>query len=103
VDSRCPLKKKDYPTSPCSQGRKGVNCAKKGKEGGCPWFVASLESNFCFFSYLKDHGGRQMLAEKIAPLLMMGDEEVKSIITKFKAEASDHLDVRPMAANIPKI
>jgi hypothetical protein len=103
MDCRCPLKKKDYPDKPCHHGRRAIDYARKGKKGGCPWFVADLEANYCFFSLMKNDGSSPMETEEIAPLLMMDDSEVKSIVSAFKETASEHLDVRPPAANIPVI
>jgi hypothetical protein len=103
MDCRCPLKKTNYPDKPCHHGRRALDYARKDKKGGCPWFVNSLEANYCFFSYMKNDGGRPMETEDIAPLLLMGDDEVKGIVSAFKSAASEHLDVRPPAAAVPVI
>lgn len=83
MDCRCPLKLKTLPTEPCSEGRKAVDAARKGYEGGCPWFVNDAESNYCVWKLLADEG-RPMDTPKVARLCMISDKEVKQTITKFK-------------------
>ena len=60
-----------------------MDLSRQGKQGGCPWFVADAESNYCFFKYMADNGG-DMENHRIARLLMMDDNEVKRVIQSFR-------------------
>lgn len=88
MDSRCPRQLKGMPTTPCQMGREGRDAARDGKEGGCPWFVADRESNYCLFKYLADNG-RATAAPKVARLAMVDEAEVKAIVNKFKKAVLD--------------
>lgn len=83
MDKRCPLNLTSLPTEPCPEGRKAVDLAKKGIEGGCPWFVADQESCYCCWKYLADNG-RATPVPQVARLCMISDKEVKQTISKFK-------------------
>lgn len=83
MDKRCPRKLNSLPNEPCSEGRKGVDCARKGEEGGCPWFIADREANYCSFKYLADNG-KPLETAKVARLCMIDDSEVKKIVAKFR-------------------
>jgi hypothetical protein len=84
MDSRCPRKLSSLPTTPCEEGRKAIDEARKGCQGGCPYFVADRESNYCVFKYLADNGNKPVQPHRIARLLMIDDAEVKRIINNFK-------------------
>lgn len=83
MDPRCPLKRPTLPTAACPEGRKAVTLAKKAQHGGCPWFVADAESNFCFFKHLADHG-HPLTTRQIARMLMIDDNEVKRVLQNFR-------------------
>jgi TPP-dependent pyruvate/acetoin dehydrogenase alpha subunit len=91
MDSRCPIGAKNYPTTPCSEGKKAVDLAKKGKVGGCPYFINDAESCFCFFKFGTDDG-RIIPTHRIARMLMMDDLEVKRIIQSFRRKIISLLD-----------
>ena len=90
MDSRCPKKLAGLPTEPCPEGRKAVDEARKGCEGGCPWFIADRESNYCYFKYMADNG-RATEPAKISRLLLIDDAEVKQIMSKFKKAAQEFM------------
>jgi hypothetical protein len=94
MDKRCPLKKTCLPDKPCHHGRRAIDFARRGKKGGCPWFVASQEANYCFFALMAEEGDRPIESGRIASLLLIDDSEVKRITAKFKAMAGEHLDTR---------
>ncbi|NBP02996.1 MAG: hypothetical protein EBU90_23365 [Proteobacteria bacterium] len=83
MDKRCKLGLKCLPTSPCAEGRKAVDAAKKGEEAGCPWFVASEEAHYCFFALMAQEG-RPMEPAEIARLLYIDDAQIKKDIQKFR-------------------
>lgn len=83
MDKRCPRKLNDYPDSACSEGKKAMESARKGEQGGCAWFVADAGSCYCFFKQMADDG-RAMPAHRIARLLMIDDSEVKRVIQSFR-------------------
>jgi len=83
MDKRCPRGLKCLPTEPCPEGRKAVDLARKGVEGGCPWAIADQESNYCVFKLLGEDG-RPMDTAKVARLAMVDDSEVKKIISNFR-------------------
>ncbi len=91
MDSRCPRKLKKYPDEPCPEGKKAVDLTKKGKVGGCPFFINDAESCFCFFKYSIDDG-RSVPTHRIARMLMMDDLEVKRMIQSFKRRIHSLLD-----------
>jgi hypothetical protein len=101
MDHRCPLKRTSLPEKPCHHGRRAIDFARRGKKGGCPWFVASQESNYCFFALMEKEGNRPIESGRVASLLLIDDSEVKQITAKFKTMAAEHLDVRP--TEIPQI
>ena len=84
LDKRCPKKLKSLPCTACPEGRKAVDLARQGKEGGCPWFVADAESNFCFFKYMNDLGNKPVPPHRITHLLLVDDNEIKEIVTRFR-------------------
>lgn len=88
MDARCPLKRKDFPSEPCPEGRAAVAAEKKGGHGGCPWFVNDRESNYCFFKYMAQDG-RPVDPARIARLLMIDDEEVKDVVAMFKRKIAE--------------
>jgi hypothetical protein len=96
MDKRCPLKKTCLPDKPCHHGRRAVDFARKNKKGGCPWFVASQESNYCFFSLMDAEGNQPIESGRVASLLLIDDGEVKRITAKFKAMAPEHLEICPV-------
>lgn len=83
MDQRCPRKLKEHPCAPCQEGKKAIDAARKGKVGGCPWFVSDSESNYCFFKYMDDDG-RSIPTHRIARLQMIDDSEVKRVIQSFR-------------------
>jgi|GEM_PF-4012316 len=83
MDKRCPRKLKNYPDSPCSEGKKAMESTRKGENQGCPWFVAEASSCYCFFKLMADDG-RAIPAHRIAHLLMIDDSEVKRVIQSFR-------------------
>ncbi len=85
MDERCPRKLKKMPCSACRKGRNAVDLNRQNKVGGCPWFVADAESNFCFFKYMADNG-QSVPTHRIARLLMVDDNEVKRIIQSFRRD-----------------
>lgn len=91
MDKRCPLSLKNYPSSPCPEGKRAVDLAKKGKTGGCPFFVNDAEYCFCFFKYAADDG-RSVPTHRIARMLMMDDIEVKRTIQSFRRRIGSLLD-----------
>ncbi len=60
-----------------------MDLAREGKEGGCPWFIADRESNYCVWKFLSDDG-RPTEPAKVARLLMIDDTDVKRTVTAFK-------------------
>jgi hypothetical protein len=64
-----------------------VDLARQGKQGGCPWYVADAESNYCFFKYMADNG-QSIPTHRIARLLMVDDNEVKRVIQSFRRRMS---------------
>jgi hypothetical protein len=58
-------------------------CSRKGESGGCGWFVADAEYNYCFFKFMADDG-RDVSTNRIARLLMIDDSEVKRVIQSFR-------------------
>ena len=91
MDCRCPKKLSNLPEAPCNLGREAVDLARQGKEGGCPWFVADRESNYCFFKMMNDDG-HPMLPHKIAQKLLIDDAEIKKIINNFRKKHLENLD-----------
>jgi hypothetical protein len=91
MDCRCPRKLNALPKEPCQLGREAVNLAKKGQEGGCPWFVSDQESNYCFFKFMQDDS-RPVPPQKIAQKLLIDDSEVKKIINNFKKKSAELLE-----------
>jgi hypothetical protein len=93
MDSRCPRKLSKTPCNACPEGKRAVDLARKGLEGGCPWFVADAESHYCFFKFMDDRGdGRPVKnSAKIARMLMMDDGQVKKVVSKFKKDFKDIL------------
>lgn len=89
MDDRCPRKLTSLPCSACPEGRKAMDLARQGKQGGCPWFVADAEANFCFFKYMADNG-QSILTHRIARLLMIDDNEVKRVIQSFRRRMSSN-------------
>jgi hypothetical protein len=83
MDLRCPRKLNALPCQSCPEGRKAIDLARQGKQGGCPWFVADAESHYCFFKYMADNG-QAVPAHRIARLLMIDDNEVKRVIQSFR-------------------
>ena len=83
MDSRCPRKLKSLPNEPCPEGRKAMDLARVGKVGGCPWFIADRESNYCVWKYLADNGLGTDPA-RVARMLYINDSEVKAVETKFR-------------------
>lgn len=83
MDARCPRKLKSLPCGSCPEGRKAVDLARQGKEGGCAWFIADAESHYCFFKYMADNG-QSLQTQRIAHLLMVDDNEVKRLIQAFR-------------------
>ena len=79
----CPLKLKNLPTEPCSEGRKAVDAERKGETAGCSWFVADAESNYCFYAYMANNGNPDS-SSKVARLLMIEESEVKKIEKAFR-------------------
>jgi hypothetical protein len=70
-----------------------VDLARKGLVGGCPWYVADAESNYCFFQMQHDRGnGRPMQTPRIARMEMIDDAQVKKIISNFRKQAANLLD-----------
>lgn len=94
MDKRCPRGLKCLPSKPCEQGREAVDAARQGKEGGCPWFVADRESNYCIWKYLADDG-RPTDPAKIARLLMIDDSEVKKVVQAFKKKINEDGESTP--------
>jgi hypothetical protein len=86
MDSRCPRKLNSLPTEPCQEGRKGVDAARKGQEGGCPWFVADQEACYCVWKLLAQEG-RPLSEARVAQLAMIEEKEVKAIEKRFKEVA----------------
>lgn len=64
-----------------------MDLARQGKVGGCPFFIADAESNFCFFKYMADNG-QSIPTHRIARLLMVDDNEVKRVIQSFRRRMS---------------
>lgn len=91
MDKRCPLKLKAYPTCACPEGKRAIDAAKQGLVGGCEWFVASHEANYCWFKFIRDEA-RPVEPKKIAQLLMIDDAEVKRIIQGFRRKIPQLLD-----------
>lgn len=92
MDQRCPRKLKSLPDSPCLEGRKAVDAERAGCAGGCPWFVADREANYCFFKFMADNGNRDVPVQKIAQKLLIDDSEVKKIVQRFRKTASEALN-----------
>lgn len=88
MDERCPRKLKSYPSCACPSGREAVSLSRKGKQGGCPWFVSDAASNYCFFKMMADDG-KPIIPQRIAQLLMVDDNEVKKIVTNFRRTVSE--------------
>lgn len=88
MDNRCPRQLQNAPSSPCAEGRKGVDAARKGQEGGCAWFVADQEACYCVFKLLKNEG-RPLSQAKVARLAMISENEVKAAEAKFKELAKE--------------
>jgi hypothetical protein len=85
LDKRCPRGLSQYPTEPCQEGKKAVDLARKGQTGGCPWYAADAESNYCFFSLMEQRGnGRPMPTPRIARVEMIDDTQVKKIVSNFR-------------------
>ena len=72
-------------------GKEAVDLARQGKEGGCPWFVADRESNFCFFKFASSDN-HPVPPQKIAQKLLIDDSEVKKIVNNFRKKSRDILD-----------
>lgn len=68
-----------------------MDLARQGKEGGCPWFVADRESNYCFFKYVSDDN-HPVTPQKIAQKLLIDDSEIKKIVNNFRKKSSEILD-----------
>lgn len=92
MDSRCPKKLAALPSTPCDLGKEAVAAERRGEtHQGCPWFVNSRESNFCFFKMMADDG-RTLDTAEIARLLMVDDSEVKRVIARFRKNAQKAQD-----------
>lgn len=87
MDERCPRKLKNLPCSSCPLGRAAVDAQRKGKSGGCAWFVADPESHYCFFKLMQDDGNA-LSTHRIARLLMIDDNEVKRTIQSFRRKVN---------------
>ena len=72
-------------------GREAVDLARAGKEGGCPWFIADRESNYCFFKFAADDA-KPVLPQKIAQKLLIDDSEIKKIVNNFRKKFSEIVD-----------
>jgi hypothetical protein len=93
LDKRCPRRLKHLPTEPCPEGRKAMDLARNRQHGGCPWFIADAESQYCFFKYITDNAGKQCETQRIAHFLMLDDSEVKRLLSQFKTRISELFNV----------
>lgn len=91
MDSRCPRKLKDLPTSWCplavlrlrfirDYGRP-LTSEEESNLPGCQWFISNQSSNYCFFKYMNDFGrDKQPSDAEIAHFLNISIEEVKVVL-----------------------
>ena len=91
MDCRCPRRLKSLPDKACDQGREAVDLSRKGKIGGCPWFISDPEYHYCFFK-LMDDDGFPMTTNRVSRMLMMDDTEVKRILQNVRRKLPDLID-----------
>ena len=68
-----------------------MDLARQGKDGGCIWFVADSESNFCFFKFIQDNN-HPITPNKIAQKLLIDDADIKKIVNNFRKKSREIIE-----------
>jgi hypothetical protein len=90
---RCPLKLKSLPSEPCPEGLKSIAQVRDGKEPSCPWFIADLSANACFWTWMNQNKGTETPDSKIAQLLCETDDDIKRTLSNFKRRTQKRGDL----------
>ena len=93
MDSRCPRKLKTFPKENCPDALEAIRGARNGVEQGCPWFVSDASACHCFFLWMAQNGNVAQTDAKISQLLLIPDQEVKSVIAKLRKRSQEFDDL----------
>jgi hypothetical protein len=112
----CPRQLSELPCSACPSALERINAIKAAKlekktadvepTSGCPWFIASSEDNYCFWSYLKKLDGDPATDKEICDLLLINkttlEKTCDSAINKLQ-DIKDTEIIKEFAESVAEI